>query len=353
MPGGLESRLAWCVALTLALSWAGAGAGAGAEECVYPCRCDPRPLHCPAGVSVLTDGCGCCKVCARQMGDDCNSLLPCDRHRGLYCELPTHNTRQGGICLAREGATCDMGGMVYRSGETFQPSCKYQCTCMDGAIGCVPFCSDDVRLPSPDCPSPRRIKIPGKCCEEWVCDTRRDRPVFNAAMAVYRQEAIYGPDLSQVRDNCIVQTTDWSACSRKCGMDISTRVTNDNKKCRLEKQSRLCMIRPCNTQLHRSIKKGKKCVRTPRLSKSMKFEFSGCTSTRSYRPKFCGVCTDGRCCTPHSTTTLHVEFKCPDGELMKKKMMFIKTCSCHRDCPSDNDIFLSTYYRRMIGDYAA
>lgn len=72
---------------------------------------------------------------------------------------------------AREGASCVFGGTVYKSGETFQSSCKYQCTCMDGAMGCVPLCSMDIRLPSPDCPMPRRVKVPGKCCEEWECDS--------------------------------------------------------------------------------------------------------------------------------------------------------------------------------------
>lgn len=76
---------------------------------------------------------------------------------------------------ARDGAPCVFGGMVYRSGESFQSSCKYQCTCLDGAVGCVPLCSMGVRLPSPDCPYPRRVKLPGKCCEEWVCDEPKDK----------------------------------------------------------------------------------------------------------------------------------------------------------------------------------
>ena len=84
---------------------------------------------------------------------------------------------------ARDGAPCVFSGMVYRSGESFQSSCKYQCTCLDGAVGCVPLCSMDVRLPSPDCPYPRRVKLPGKCCEEWVCDEAKEQTAVGPALA--------------------------------------------------------------------------------------------------------------------------------------------------------------------------
>lgn len=57
-----------------------------------------------------------------------------------------------------------------------------------------------------------------------------------------------------MRENCLVQTTEWSACSKSCGLGISTRVTNDNRDCRLEKQTRLCMVRPCESQLEQSIR---------------------------------------------------------------------------------------------------
>lgn len=83
---------------------------------------------------------------------------------------------------AREGATCVFGGMVYKSGETFQSSCKYKCTCLDGAVGCVPLCSMDIRLPSPDCPMPRRVKVPGKCCEEWECDSPYTHSVLGSVV---------------------------------------------------------------------------------------------------------------------------------------------------------------------------
>lgn len=39
--------------------------------------------------------------------------------------------------------------------------------------------------------------------------------------------------------------TEWSACSATCGLGFATRVSNQNRLCRLETQRRLCMARPC------------------------------------------------------------------------------------------------------------
>ena len=75
------------------------------------------------------------------------------------------------IILAVEGDNCVFDGVIYQSGETFQPSCKYQCACQDGQVGCVPRCEEDLLLPQPDCPAPRKVKVPGECCEKWICDS--------------------------------------------------------------------------------------------------------------------------------------------------------------------------------------
>uniref|UniRef100_A0A8C6ZNY1 CCN family member 3 n=1 Tax=Nothoprocta perdicaria TaxID=30464 RepID=A0A8C6ZNY1_NOTPE len=339
MSGRSEAVTGTLLLLLLAPGWVRA-------PCARPCRCPAQPPRCPAGTSRVPDACGCCKVCARQLGERCSARQPCDHHRGLYCDLAKGH-RGSGICL---GATCDLLGKIYHNGESFQPTCKLQCVCMDGAIGCVPLCSDALRLPSPQCRSPRRVQPRSKCCEEWVCEEGGEQERSGAAMAGESRAAGLGTARGGSSWNCLVQTTEWSACSKSCGMGVSTRVTNSNGQCRLEKETRLCMVRPCDFPTGK-MKKGKKCVRTPKLRRSLRFEFSGCTSSRSYRPRFCGSCTDGRCCTPRDTSTAEVEFRCPEGDFFQRKMMFIKMCSCHYDCPRDNDIFLATHHRRMIGDH--
>ncbi|XP_029868533.1 CCN family member 3 isoform X3 [Aquila chrysaetos chrysaetos] len=219
--------------------------------CPRPCggRCPAEPPRCAPGVPAVLDGCSCCLVCARQRGESCSPLLPCDESSGLYCDRgPEDGGGAAGICMVLEGDNCVFDGMIYRNGETFQPSCKYQCTCRDGQIGCLPRCNLDLLLPGPDCPFPRKIEVPGECCEKWICDPKDEVILGGFAMAAYRQEATLGIDVSDSSANCIEQTTEWSACSKSCGMGFSTRVTNRNQQCEMVKQTRLCMIRPCENE---------------------------------------------------------------------------------------------------------
>lgn len=68
------------------------------------------------------------------------------------------------------GLPCEFSGQVYQHGEDFQPSCQHQCTCMDGVVGCMPLCPQQMPLPDWRCLRPRLARPEGSCCEEWVCD---------------------------------------------------------------------------------------------------------------------------------------------------------------------------------------
>lgn len=54
--------------------------------------------------------------------------------------------------------------------------------------------------------------------------------------------------------NCLIQTTHWSPCSKTCGLGISVRVNNDNSKCEMRKDRRLCLLQPCEKSVLRSVK---------------------------------------------------------------------------------------------------
>lgn len=40
---------------------------------------------------------------------------------------------------------------------------------MDGAVGCVSLCPHVVILPMLGCANPKRVKVPGGCCDQLVC----------------------------------------------------------------------------------------------------------------------------------------------------------------------------------------
>ncbi|XP_010079903.1 PREDICTED: WNT1-inducible-signaling pathway protein 2 [Pterocles gutturalis] len=198
-----------------------------AQLCRRPCYCPWVPPRCPRGSPLVLDGCGCCKICARRLGEPCDFLHVCDQSQGLVCDYSTAATGTGAICNFEDDEEgCEVNGRVYREGEVFQPSCKLQCRCLDGGFTCVPLCQEDVRLPTPDCPYPRRVEIPGKCCPEWICETQ-DRHLLRDAGAAPRAASPVLPY------PCQEWGTEWSACSATCGVGFSTRVSNQNRYCRL------------------------------------------------------------------------------------------------------------------------
>uniref|UniRef100_H2Z9N7 CTCK domain-containing protein n=1 Tax=Ciona savignyi TaxID=51511 RepID=H2Z9N7_CIOSA len=320
---------------------------------------------CPVGVSLIPGECGCCKQCARQLDETCNDQMLCDPHRNLYCAYSDVDQREG-RCVAKPGRACLSSGHTYVNGESFLIGCKVKCTCMDGVLACENNCPVTITASAPkNCRHPQLVKRPNQCCSEWICsgaslnnNTTLPRPAPSNQQTrrrlhpnAFRPRIIaMGRLLSnfecgfraanrrtpisitvRAKDKCNVQTTEWSACSKTCGWGVSERVTNDNKACKLRKQSRLCQIRPCSANFADNIKRGKKCIRTVKAQRRVQYSFSGCQS-KVYTPKYCGECVDGRCCTPKETVTRPVKFTCDGGFKFKKRMMVIKSCSCHRKC---------------------
>lgn len=337
-------------------------------SCPTECRCPGEPLVCPAGVSTVPDGCGCCKVCAAQLNQDCSPSRPCDHHKGLECNYGNDVIMAVGICRAKsEGRTCEYNGRMYQNGEIFHAGCKHQCTCIDGAVGCAPLCNKNLPEASPSCPYPRLIKIPGQCCFSVDCHKGtwrlpwKHKPNNEPELAndlgdgqtngwENQHEFHHLPEVWHTvkENNCPVQTTDWSQCSRSCGMGISSRITNKNPECKLQKETRICTVRPCHSLIVPA-KRGKKCSPTQKAPGSVHLHYGECVSVRLYRPNYCGVCKDGRCCSPRRTRTVLVTFVCPDGEHFQKSAMFIQSCKCSNNCGHLNEVALPPQHW-MYGD---
>ncbi|XP_060754909.1 CCN family member 1-like isoform X2 [Neoarius graeffei] len=332
---------------------------------------------CRAGVSLVFDGCGCCKVCAAQLNQDCNTHKPCDYHKGLECNYGNEVLLGTGICRAKlEGRSCEYNGRMYQNGESFHVGCKHQCTCIDGAVGCGPLCTTSMPLSSPSCPYPRLVRVPGQCCFSVDCHKGAIAPLMPPWKTnqqpngpLHKNENMLGNELWErrngwedeqgykdlpnqwaiVQTRCVIQTTDWSPCSSSCGMGISSRVTNDNAQCKLERETRLCNIRPCSP-LAAVPKKGKKCTRMQKSRKPVHLSYAGCQSVQAYQSNYCGTCTDGRCCMPRRTRTASVPFQCPGGGRFDKSVMFIHSCKCGQDCGHLNNEAAMPPQKWLYGD---
>ncbi|XP_058590988.1 cellular communication network factor 6 isoform X1 [Neofelis nebulosa] len=303
------------------------------QFCHWPCQCPRQKPSCPPGVSLLRDGCGCCKVCARQAGDMCNEADLCDPHKGLYCDYSADGPRyETGVCAYLIAVGCEFNRVHYHNGQVFQPNPLFSCLCVSGAIGCTPLF-----IPKPadgHCSGAKgRKKSDQSNCglgpfQQQLSTSYKTMPAYRNLPLIWKRK-------------CLVQATKWTPCSRTCGMGISDRVTNENSNCEMRKEKRLCYIQPCDSNILKRIKipKGKTCQPTFQLLKAEKFIFSGCSSTQSYKPTFCGVCLDKRCCVPNKSKMITIQFDCPNEGSFKWKMLWITSCVCQRNCRDPGDIF--------------
>ncbi|KAI3370502.1 hypothetical protein L3Q82_025262, partial [Scortum barcoo] len=275
-----------------------------------------------------------------------------------------------------------MNGRRLEEGQVFQPSCAQLCHCLGGGVTCVPLCTDDLQRPADNCPNPQLVRLPGRCCKEWVCDSldnsiSSNPSTGNEADDLHKQMwwethlnillstsnsfqldahskyfpllcffqaeqarqdnggGLSGPSSGSI-SNCIEWTSDWSPCSHSCGPGVSTRTTNRNWACRLQTETRLCQVRPCQTLLPGlrrlqpvSAQGLGVCESSYSSPVSIQLEHQGCWSTRAYRPRFCAsICPEGRCCSPSHTRTVRMVFRCPQGRLTQQQVMMIESCFC-------------------------
>uniref|UniRef100_A0A3Q3KEQ5 Uncharacterized protein n=1 Tax=Monopterus albus TaxID=43700 RepID=A0A3Q3KEQ5_MONAL len=304
------------------------------------------PLVCLPGINTVSDRCGCCKVCAAQLNQDCSPTRPCDHYKGLECNYSNNVTMAWGICRAKsEGGTCEYNSRIYQNGESFHAGCKHQCTCIDSAVGCAPLCNKKLPPASLTCPYPRLVRIRRQCCFSMDCHkgilrfphkyqvcflcTGKHLPFEQigklfCGISLHVIELVAISNLwNQLKEKCPVQTTDWSQCSHSCGMGISYRITNNNTQCKLEKETRICTIRLCHA-LTVKAKKGKKCSLMQKGPESIRLSIGECVSVRLYR----------------RTRTVPVTFVCPNGKHFQRSAMFIQSCKCSDDCDHLNNVVL-------------
>lgn len=75
-------------------------------SCPPACQCPREVPRCAPGVGLVLDDCRCCKVCAKQLNEDCSRSQPCDHTKGLQCNFGASSTALKGICRGKTTLAC-------------------------------------------------------------------------------------------------------------------------------------------------------------------------------------------------------------------------------------------------------
>lgn len=364
-----------------------------ASVCPHKCDCPDQPTSCPNGATLVSDGCDCCMVCARQIDEPCNEIYICDFTKGLSCRYYYETKKTGyGVCTASRRQSCSHEGHVIAHGHTLTQGCKEQCSCNDGILTCRPICPDPIPMPT-GCENPIfRMPHPGECCAQWVCESEYDPDYYGnygdygeMTNSIEDQATIFEEDpgsdgdemdyqfehffssqspnkahngygngiydkslitnflpldvheYKDTKKDCKRLNSGWTPCSKTCGMGIQYKTSNENPQCTLKKERRLCNIRPCHQPPKTTNQEKRTCNRYIEKSTKRKTLVYKNKCFAKVQTKFCGLCNKNtkKCCKPNKTKTQTVEFKCINGSVIRKQFMTIKSCSCSRNCKSN------------------
>ncbi|KAL5108569.1 CCN family member 2 [Taenia crassiceps] len=226
---------------------------------------------------------------------------------------------------------CSTANANLQHGAVIRPDCCTECFCDDGVLLCKDLCATGGFAGASDKPQSQN---------------HRKRP----------------PPLESLCKLRPPMATQWSPCSKTCGLGVSFRVTNNNTECRNQTEAQLCHWKPCSrVSSHRCaptrrvehpqtfrlvivdnrkrrltrrvMGKATSTVETPTLTSATSNSDATmvCESVRRYRPKYCTRCDslEAHCCVPIRTKTTPVNFRCSDGRTMQHNLEWIKRCACH------------------------
>ncbi|XP_075692474.1 CCN family member 1-like [Rhinoderma darwinii] len=324
--------------------------------CPLICKCSEVPT-CPPGASPVLDACGCgCTVCVQGLDSECDGFRPCDATKNLICDYQGDSNRQQGVCkVHHERQSCFHNGNEILHGQDFEIDCNSYCKCENGNIHCVPLCPDPEKPLNPNCKEMKLMTVPGECCAQWRCleessgveDWDEPSDIYPAPDDVSmdeetkirtRREAIDLGDTKKDEEQfpepyTCKPDTEWTPCSRTCGFGNSVRIIYNKESCVPKAEKRLCMIRPCKGQYPNAnytvLKATNVCNRVMSWSHPLHLRFRDCLSSRPLLPKFCGLCSDGRFCTPSLSQMRPVSFQCAKlNRNVTRQVMWVQRCHC-------------------------